>query len=285
MEPGELAPDTRVGEFVVVRTLSDGPLSAVYETRGVGGSDPVRAALKLAKLAVSEDPTLAERFHRESTLAERVSHPALVPILATGVHDGHPWLAQPFIDGGTLADQIAAHGRLEPASACALVQGIAGGLDALHEAGIVHRDLNPSNILLGEDEAPLISDFGLVKDLQGRTLTVVGSVLGTSDYIAPEQIRGTEVGPGADIYALGCVAFELLTGAPPFADRDGMMVIWAHLSEDPGSLRARCPELPAELDPVVARALRKDPADRPLSAGAFAQALSHACAASPTSGS
>jgi serine/threonine-protein kinase len=278
MESNDLAPGTAIGDFTLSALLSDSPSSVVYRATRDGDE----AVVKLAKLAGAQaDATTVERFRREGALAQRVSHPALVPVIATGIHDGHPWLAQPFVAGGTLEAHLERNRQLTLDETVWLIDQLAGGLDALHAARIVHRNLNPTNILLDDSDGTmraLITDFGLVKDLRARNLTVAGTVLGSSDYISPEQIRGAAITAAADVYALGCVVFEMLTGQPPFADRDGMMVVWAHLSEAPDPVRKHRPEVAPEVDALVARALRKQPEERPFSAGSFAHALSQATA-------
>jgi serine/threonine-protein kinase len=156
---------------------------------------------------------------------------------------------------------------------------VAEGLDALWQAGMVHRDVKPANILLDRDETAYITDFGLAKDSEGTVLTRPGQPLGSMDYMPPEQIRGDPVTGAADTYSLGCVVFECLAGRPPFADREGMRVLWAHLQDAPPDLRALLPDLPGGVADVVARALAKQPEERPASSLAFATELAAAAGA------
>ena len=148
---------------------------------------------------------------------------------------------------------------------------VASGLDAVHAAGLIHRDVKPGNILLDEEGVAYITDFGLAKDSQGTVLTRPGQALGSLDYMAPEQIRSDPVTGAADIYALGCVMCELLTGQPPFADRQGMRVLWAHLQDEPPDPSESRDGLSADLGRTIKMALAKDPAERPPTATAYAR--------------
>jgi serine/threonine-protein kinase len=148
---------------------------------------------------------------------------------------------------------------------------VASGLDAVHAAGLIHRDVKPGNILLDDDGVAYITDFGLAKDSQGTVLTRPGQALGSLDYMAPEQIRSETVSGAADVYALGCVMCECISGAPPFADRQGMRVLWAHLQDEAPDPTANRSGLPAELGQTVKMALEKEPEKRPPTATAYAR--------------
>jgi serine/threonine-protein kinase len=233
-------------------------------------------ALKLVKPDLANDDVFRRRFDREARIAQQVTHPHVVPVLATGDHEGVPYLAQTFIKGGSLAEKIEKEGRLDPATALQICTEVADGLDALHVAGLVHRDVKPANILLDEAGVAYITDFGLAKDSQGSLLTRPGQALGSLDYMAPEQIRAEEVNAATDVYALGCVMCECLTGAPPFADRQGMRVLWAHLQDEPRNPCEIRPDLPPAVGAAIVKALEKDQANRPQSASAFAASLREA---------
>jgi serine/threonine-protein kinase len=151
-----------------------------------------------------------------------------------------------------------------------ITTAVASGLDALHTEGLIHRDVKPANILLGDDGTPFIADFGLAKDRDASVLTQAGQALGSMDYMAPEQIRGEEVSAQTDVYALGCVLFECLSGKPPFADRQGMRILWAHLQEDPPDPLADRDDCPADVTWALTKALAKEPEDRPPTATAYA---------------
>jgi serine/threonine-protein kinase len=160
-------------------------------------------------------------------------------------------------------------------SAVRLLAGAAAGIDALHQAGLVHRDIKPANILLDGD-TPYVSDFGLAKDSQASNLTRPGQALGSLDYMSPEQIRGEDVSPATDIYSLGCVMFELLTGTPPFGGRPSMRVLFAHLQEAPPDLAAQRRDISPQVARAVARALEKEPEDRPASAMDYVSGVARA---------
>src|SRR5437588_622000 len=163
----------------------------------------------------------------------RVRNPHVVPVVETGEQDGLPYMAAQFIDGESLEQRLKREGRLDVATTVKVCAEVADGLQAVWAAGMVHRDVKPGNILLDTAGMAHITDFGLAKDSQGSVLTMPGQALGSMDYMAPEQIRGQPVTGASDIYALGCVVFECMCGRPPFADRQGMRVLWAHLQDEP----------------------------------------------------
>ena len=237
------------------------------------GQDPV--ALKVVTTELSQDEVFLRRFRREVQAAQKITHPNVVPVLAHGEEGGLPYLVQRLIPGGSLADRIAVRGRLELPYAVELLGAAADGIDALHAAGLVHRDIKPANILLDGD-TPYVSDFGLAKDSQASNLTRPGQALGSLDYMSPEQIRGEDVSPATDVYALGCVMWECLTGAPPFGGRPSMRVLFAHLQEEPPDLSAVRPEISAATARAVTRALEKEPEDRPAGAAAYVTGVARA---------
>jgi serine/threonine protein kinase len=269
----ELAQGDTVGPYRIDSVLGVGGMGRVYLATAPGG-EPV--ALKLVKADLARDTVFRKRFDREARIAQRVSHPNLVPVLDTGEENGIPYLTQRFIQGGSLADQIERQGPLSIESALRGVSAVAGALDALHANDLIHRDVKPANILVDEQGVSYITDFGLAKDTQGSLLTRPGQAVGSLDYMAPEQIRGEEVTAATDVYALGCVMCECLSGAPPFADRQGMRVLWAHLQDKPPDPCAKRTDAPPGLGPAVLTALAKDPAERPPTATAYAQAISAA---------
>jgi serine/threonine protein kinase len=236
-------------------------------------SDGTSVALKLVKEDYARDETFRRRFYREARIAQMVKHPNVVPVLDTGEHDGLPYMAQRFIKGESLDDKLKRDGPLDVATAVQVCTDVAAGLEALWAAGMVHRDVKPANILLDEAGQAYITDFGLAKDTQGSLLTRPGQALGSLDYMAPEQVRGDDVTAATDVYALGCVTFECLTGAPPFADRMGMRVLWAQLQDAPPNPCEKRPELSEDAAAVILRALEKDPGLRHQSASEFATDL------------
>jgi serine/threonine-protein kinase len=263
---------TSIGGYKVERLLGVGGMGHVY--LGVGG-DGTRVALKLIKQDYARDETFTRRFKREARIAQTVRHGHVVPVIETGEHDGLLFMAQRFVDGGSLEQKLRA-GPLDVATTVRITAQVAEGLEALWAAGMVHRDVKPANILLDQQGVAYITDFGLAKDSQGSVLTLPGQALGSMDYMAPEQIRGEQVTAATDIYALGCVVYECMCGRPPFADRQGMRVLWAHLQDEPPDLRTLRPEITPAFAAAVDKALAKDPAARPSRAGDYARMLAAA---------
>jgi serine/threonine protein kinase len=262
---------TNVGPYRLESVLGSGGMSTVYGTRDPDGR---RLALKLIKEDFAMDEILRRRVTREIRIAQTIVNPHVLPVLDTGEHNGLPYLVTPFIEGGSLADKLDRDGPLGLAAMLRVCADIADGLQALWTAGMVHRDIKPGNVLLDRRGVAYITDFGLAKDSQGTRLTVVGAALGSMDYMAPEQIRGEEVTPATDIYALGCVMFECLEGHPPFAHREGMHVIMAHLQEEPPEPRRS--DVPPGLGQAVMLALRKEPSERPRTSIEYARSLFNA---------
>ena len=195
---------TKIGYYHVDRVLGEGGMGKVYcATDPQGGW----IALKLVKEDYARDETFRRRFYREARIAQTVKHPNVVPVVATGEHEGLPYMAQVFVDGMALDQFLKRDGQLDVATTVRICTDVAAGLEALWAAGMVHRDVKPANILLDEDGRAFITDFGLAKDVQGSLLTLPGQALGSMDYMAPEQIRGEPVSAASDIYALGCVMF------------------------------------------------------------------------------
>ena len=256
-----------VGGFEVDSLLATGGMGRVFKARAPDGT---QVALKLVKSDLARDVVFRKRFDREARIAQQVQHPNVVPVLVTGEYEGVPFLVQRFVEGGSLADKIEKAGEFDLGDAAKMCEEVASGLDALHEKGLFHRDIKPANILVDEEGTSYITDFGLAKDSQGSLLTRPGQALGSMDYMAPEQIRAEDLTPACDVYALGCVLYECLTGKPPFADRQGMRVLWAHLQDDPPDPAVARSGLSPELRQAILQALAKDPAERPQSAGDFA---------------
>jgi serine/threonine-protein kinase len=257
-----------VGGYTIESQLGEGGMGRVYKAID-GDGRPV--ALKMVKEEMTIDAVFLKRFKREAEIAQRIQHPNVVAVVATGDHDGMPWAAQWFIAGGSLEEQLDREGAFDVQQLIAIFTPVAAGLDVLHENGLVHRDLKPANILVDDTGHPYIADFGLAKDHQheGTMLTRPGQALGSMDYMAPEQIRGEQVTGATDVYALGCMLFELLTGYPPFANKVGMRIMWAHLQDPPPHPSELKPTLSRPVGDAILKALEKDPADRPQSASDF----------------
>jgi serine/threonine-protein kinase len=270
-------PDPLIGKTVdgygIESLLGEGGMGRVYRALDRDG-EPV--ALKLIREDLASDSVYRKRFDREARVASQISNPHVVPLLCAGEHEGVPYLAQRFIAGGSLEQKLDREQRLEIEVALRICADVADGLDAMFAAGLVHRDVKPANVLLEHDGGALIGDFGLAKDNDGTDLTRPGQALGSLDYMAPEQIRAEAVGASTDVYALGCVVFHCLCGAPPFAPHKGMRVLWAQLQDDPPDPLAAFPQAPPGLGRAVLCALEKDPAARPQSAGEYARLLHRA---------
>src|SRR5437588_1241160 len=188
-----------IGGYRIESLLGEGGMGKVYVA---AGPDATRVALKLVKEDYARDETFRRRFNREARIAQTVKHPNVVPVLATGEDNGIPYMAQQFIDGTSLDAELKRRGPLDVATAVRICADVAAGLEALWAAGMVHRDVKPANILLDERGEAYITDFGLAKDTQGSLLTRPGQALGSMDYMAPEQIRGSDLSAATDIYAL-----------------------------------------------------------------------------------
>jgi serine/threonine-protein kinase len=264
-------PGDAVGSYKLESQLGEGGMGRVFKAQGPNGT----VALKLVKSEMATDDTFLKRFRREAEVAQRIDHPNVVNVVETGEHEGLPWAAQQFISGGSLEERVDKWGALDLHQVIAIFMPIAGGLDVLHQNGLIHRDLKPGNILVDEHGTPFIADFGLAKDHQnqGTVLTRPGQALGSMDYMAPEQIRGETVGAPTDVYALACMMFELLTGQVPFADRIGMRIMWAHLQDEPPHPSDLNPALPRQVGDAILKGLVKDPAERPQSATEFMRAV------------
>jgi Tol biopolymer transport system component len=242
-------------------------------------------ALKIMAPAMAADALFRQRFTRESRAAAAVDHPHIIPVYEAGEADGVLFIAMRFVGGGDVGSLLRREGPLPPARAASIISPVASALDAAHAAGLVHRDVKPANMLLdthpGRPDHVYLSDFGLSKGVQSGRLTASGQLLGTPDYIAPEQIEGVPVDGRADQYALACVAFELLTRAVIFARSEGWATVWAHLNSPPPPVTSIRPDLSPAVDEVLARALAKAPQDRYASCQQFADALREGLSLAP----
>ncbi|MGI8430521.1 MAG: serine/threonine-protein kinase [Solirubrobacteraceae bacterium] len=264
---------TRFGEYQIDSLVGVGGMGKVYKATAADGR-PV--ALKLVKEDLAKDETFRRRFRREARIAQTVRNPYVVSVRETGEHEGLPYLAAEFIEGVALDEKLELEGRLGLATTVRICTHVAAGLQSLWEAGMVHRDVKPGNILIDLAGKAYITDFGLARDSAGTVLTRPGQLLGSMDYMPPEQIRGEPATGAADIYSLGCVVFECVRGQPPFADREGMGVLWAHLQDEPGDPSADRSDIPAGFTQALKAALHKQPAERPRSGIEYARSLSHA---------
>jgi YVTN family beta-propeller protein len=274
---------SEVGGYQVDILLGRGGMGAVYRARDADLGRTV--ALKVLAPEFAGNERFRERFLRESRLAASLDHPHIVPIFRAGEADGVLFLAMRYVEGTDLSRLVEDEGPLDPERVVALVEQAASALDAAHEQGLVHRDVKPSNMLIARSagrEHCYLADFGLTKRTGSISgLTATRQVVGTLNYIAPEQIRGGETDARADVYSLACVLHECLTGAPPFERATDVAVLWAHVHEEPPLVSSRRPELPKAVDPVLARGLAKEPADRYASCGELVAAVRNALAPEP----
>src|SRR5687768_15640312 len=245
---------TVFARYRVDSMVGRGGMGVVYRATDLSLERPV--ALKLIAPEFAGDKRFRDRFLKEPRMAASLDHPNVVPIYEAGEHDGQLYLAMRYVEGRDLKTVLERDGKLPPDRAIAILAQVASALDAAHRRGLVHRDVKPANVLLDEDRHVYLTDFGITKQL-GRASTDTGQMVGTLDYLAPEQIRGESVDERTDCYSLACVLYECLSGTPPFHRQTEAETMWAHMQELPAPLRA----YPA-LDPVFQRALAKDRDER-----------------------
>ncbi len=268
--------DTRVGTelggYRIERVIGRGGMSSVYLAHHVRLER--RVALKLLAPELADSERFRDRFLRESRLAASIDHPNIVPIYDADEADGTLFIAMRYVEGSDLKQVIRSEGRLDADRTSAIVGQVASALDTAHALGLVHRDVKPSNVLLTPEDHVYVSDFGLTKRaLSVSGLTATGQLVGTIDYVAPEHIKGDAVDRRADVYSLGCMVFECLSGHPPYPRDLEVGVLWAHVEEPPPRVTGERPELSPEIDDVVAAAMAKDPGARTATAGEVAAGL------------
>ncbi|HEU5215972.1 MAG TPA: serine/threonine-protein kinase [Gaiellaceae bacterium] len=260
-----------LGRYELVRPLGHGAMATVDLAHDVELARPV--ALKRLAENFARDEDLRRRFLREARLAARLAHPNVVRVFDVGEDDdGRPFIAMEYVEGETLADLVSRRGPLPAADAARLGVQACAGLAAAHAAGLVHRDVKPQNLLFGNDGILKLGDFGIAVGHEGTRLTLAGTVLGTAGYLAPEQARGEEVTAAADIYAVGAVLYELLTGEPT-RTASSLTELGGEDGFRPPDVAARLPHAPRELVAAVTACLAERPEDRPASAAALARLL------------
>ena len=270
---------TVIGDrFELEELVGTGGMATVYRAR-----DRMlerRVALKILHEHFARDEDAVERFQREARAVAQLTHPNVVTVIDRGEQDGRPYIVFEYVEGETLKHLIQREGPLPVDEALALGLEIARGLEAAHARGVVHRDVKPQNVLLAEDGRARVTDFGIARASDTEGLTLTGTILGTSDYISPEQARGEHTGEAADIYSLGVVLYELLTGDVPYRGETAVAVAMRHVRDPVPSVRTERPDVPARVDALVQRALAKEPADRFASMTAVVAEL-EACRAEP----
>jgi hypothetical protein len=270
---GIMPGDVQANRYRIQRLLGKGGMGAVYLAHDDVLGDLV--ALKVISSAwAADEAAMVERFKRECAAARKVSSPYVIRIHDLGeARPGLLYLSMEYLQGRTLAEVIAARG-LVPISECVDILGqICNGLTAAHDAGVIHRDLKPGNVLIGERNAVKIIDFGLATAAAVEGGTATGLLLGTPYYMSPEQVRGRRVDAASDVYSLGALAYHLVTGRPPFSGENAIAVGFAHLSEVPARPRQLRSDVPVELDAAIMSALAKEPDGRPRSAAELRTAM------------
>lgn len=259
--------EKKIGPYTVIQTLGRGGMGAVYLATGPDGA-PV--AVKTLATTVVPDAAALARFGQEAEILSRLDHPHIVRALGPLARNGEcHYFPMEFVPGKSLAEVLREVGRLDVGRAVQVLRQVAAGLDAAHRQGIVHRDLKPSNLLITQRDVVKIADFGVARALDLTRLTLTGALVGTPAYLAPELIAGGEPDARSDLYALGVVAYEVLTGRLPFAAEQPLALLRQHVHEPPVPLEAVDPGLPELLRNIVHRCLEKEPARRYESAAAL----------------
>ena len=274
-QPGDLIAD----RYELEELVGTGGMSTVFRAHDLQLER--RVAIKILHEHYAEDPEYLERFRREARAVARLSHPNVVTVIDRGDDDGRQYIVFENVEGENLKELIVRSGPLPVRQALELVLAVADGLAFAHEQGLVHRDVKPQNVLLSREGEIKVTDFGIARSLHvDHGMTQTGTVLGTGEYLAPEQASGKPVSPATDVYSLGVVLWELLAGDVPFTGDNFVAVALRHVNEPPPSLRQRRPDVSPRLDAAVERALAKDPARRFPTMAAFAEELG-ACLAEP----
>src|SRR5688500_8323951 len=258
--PQQLTDRYELGEII-----GFGGMSEVHKARDVRLNRDV--AIKVLRADLARDPTFYLRFKREAQNAAALNHPAIVAVYDTGEAeiDGGPlpFSVMEYVDGDTLRDIVRNEGPIPPRRAMEVVADVCAALDFSHKAGIVHRDMKPANIMINRAGAVKVMDFGIARALgEGQNVTQTAAVIGTAQYLSPEQARGEAVDARSDVYAAGCVLFELLTGEPPFTGDTPVAVAYQHVREDPRAPSALNASISPALDAVILKALSKNPVNR-----------------------
>jgi serine/threonine protein kinase len=266
---------TMFAGYALEGVLGRGGMSVVYRADNARLGNKI--ALKVLAAELSEDDAFRERFVRESRVAASINHPNIIPIYDAGDADGLLYIVMRYVEGADLKALLRREGPLHVTRACVLIGQVGGALHAAHQTGLIHRDIKPGNILIDRIDDGIqvlehvyLADFGLTKHAQSRSgLTHTGQFVGTVDYVAPEQIEGRPVDKRADIYSLGCVLFECLTGVVPYHRESDVAVLWAHVQEPCPAISSLRSDLPAGMDEVVERAMAKSPDQRYQTAAEF----------------
>lgn len=263
----------KIGRYEIKSELGRGGMATVYKAY-----DPLferEVALKVLPREMLHDPQFRVRFEREAKTIAALEHPAIVPVYDVGEEDGQPYFVMRYMTGGSLQDRIAEKGAIPLSDAARIFAKLAPALDEAHLKGIIHRDLKPGNILFDRTGEPYISDFGIAKITQAQGATVTGgAIIGTPAYMSPEQAQGEQLDGRSDIYAMGVILYEMLSGVQPFQATTPMAVVVKHLTDPVPHILDNNPNLPVDIEPVIEKAMAKNRAERFINADEFAEALS-----------
>src|SRR6204780_4770064 len=275
------------GRYELDGVVGRGGMAEVYRARDIRLDRIV--AVKTLREDLARDQTFQARFRREAQSAASLNHPSIVAVYDTGEDNSGsshvPFIVMEYVDGRTIRDLLRANRRLLPERALEITDGILRSLDYSHRNGIVHRDIKPGNVMLNRQGEIKVMDFGIARatsDAQA-TMTQTAQVIGTAQYLSPEQARGERVDARSDLYSVGCLLYELLTGRPPFTGDSPVAIAYQHVRENPIPPSRVDPELPGWADPIVLRAMAKDPADRYQSAGEMRNDIQRAASGMPVS--
>ncbi|MGH3092705.1 MAG: serine/threonine-protein kinase, partial [Gaiellaceae bacterium] len=266
--------------YRVERELGHGGMSSVFLAHDEELDRPV--AIKVLAAHLASEPGLYERFVREARMAARLSHPNVVQVFDAGEEDERPYIVMEYVPGRTVADELRSSGKLEAARVVDLALQVCGGLELAHSSGLVHRDVKPQNLLVRDDGTVKIADFGIARAVEATNLTQIGSILGTAAYLSPEQAEGEPVTAAADIYSLGVVLYELLSGRTPYEFSSLADLVVKQREQAIRPLSDLEPSVPPELEAVVMRCLARNPDYRPSSAAELARELAAASPEPPT---
>jgi serine/threonine-protein kinase len=256
-------PEVLADRYEIDSVLGEGGMARVF--RGTDNVLGRTVAVKVLAHQFARDETSVARFRREAQSAASLNHPNVVSVYDTGSDDGVHWIVMEYLEGRTLKEAIEEEGPLAPDRTAEIARHVSLALATAHEKGLVHRDVKPANIMLTPSGETKVMDFGIARAVTSTgdpTLTRTGFVMGTAAYLSPEQAEGKPVDARSDIYSLGCVVYEMLTGKPPFDGNSPVAVATKHLSEEPEPISRVNPRVPHEVEAVVARAMRKDPEER-----------------------
>lgn len=250
------------GRYELGETLGYGGMAEVYAGRDVRLGREV--AIKVLRADLARDPSFLHRFRREAQAAASLNHPMIVSVYDTGEDEGTPYIVMEYVEGRTLRDVVHGEGPLLPQRAVEIVADVCAALEYSHQAGIVHRDVKPGNVMLTPAGDIKVMDFGIARAVtaSSTTMTQTAAVMGTAQYLSPEQARGEHVDARSDVYSTGCLLYELLTGVPPFTGDSPVAVAYQHVREDPSPPSQTAPDVPGSVDAIVLKAMSKNPANR-----------------------